>query len=484
MPLIPLTINVKVTTADSCFSNLFSNQLDCHFGCETCSGPNNGKCSVCLPGYFYLSNSTGGYCFLVCPFGYKPDYTIYQCVTELADVLKAGFNTIVAASPVTSTSFAIANAISGSFSLNIMMSIVATESLANMQYLNLNHSNIASTIYSAMSTSYIPNWIASFNTMERELLIFPWGIFQTNQISSLYLDNFGDSLTESMVHLGLYLLILAFTLTMQRKKLINSFAGAAHATVFGLFASNIFGKLQSQLLYSLLQILRMNAFSDTYSRMSLLTGYYTLSFSIGLLVFCFFKLLMIIHNKDNLKKNRSSISLSQESRSNLIIQTKWLEKKYEFLFDDFKSSQKNQFFFAYWISVFNAIYILLIFSLQSVPVLQCLSIVILILVFILFPATIKPFRKVVPAFLHFFNFSCVLIAAILNLGLAIKQNLSDDYSGNEIQGKFVISIISINTGINTLVSLSVMVFEIYKKCKGRTKNNKSKNERRLHILKR
>ena len=401
-------------------------------------------------------------------------------MTQLVNVSKTGLAALTAASPATSASFAIANAISGSFSLNIMMSIVATESLANMQYLNLNHSNIASTIYSAMSTSYIPNWIASFNTIERELLIFPWGIFQKNQISSLYLDNFGDSLTESMAQFGLYLAAIALTFSMQTEKLVDTLAGKIYATVFGLFASNIFGKLQSQLLYSLLQILKMAFFSDTYSRMSLLTGYFTLSFSIGLLVFCFFKLLTIFHNKKvNLRKNRSRISLSShENRSNLIIQTKWLTKKYEFLFDDFKSSQKNQFLFAYWITAFNAIYILLIFSLQSVPVLQCLSIVILVLVFILFSATIKPFKKVMPAFLHFFNFSCVLIAAILNLGLAIKQNLSDDSSGIEIQGKLVISVIIMNTATNTLVSLGVLAFEIYKKCKSRAKNDQSNKQKK------
>ena len=364
-------------------------KLDCKFGCETCSGPNDGECLTCLPGYFYLNNSTGGYCSLVCPFGYKPDYTTYRCVTQLANVSRAGLAVLTTAPPVTSTAFTIANAISGSFSLNMMMCLIATESLVHMQYLNINHSNIALTIYSAMSSSYIPNWIASFNTIERELLIFPWGIFKTNQISFLFLDNSGDSLTETMIHLGLYLVAITLTLSIQTEKLINSFAGATYATIFGFFGSSIVGKLQSQLLYSILQILRMDLFLDTYSRMSLLTGYFTLSFSIGLLVFCFFKVLTIIHNKDNLRKNRSHVSLSQESRSNLIIQAKWLEKKYEFQFDDFKSSQKNQFFFAYWLSVFNAIYILLIVALQSVPVLQCFSIVILILVFILFPALIN-----------------------------------------------------------------------------------------------
>ena len=62
----------------------------------------------------------------------------------------------------------------------------------------------------------------------------------------------------------------------------------------------------------------------------------------------------------------------------------------------------------------------------------------LVLVYILFPATIKPFQKLVPAFLHFFNFSCVLLVAICNLALAIAQHLNLETPGAEIQGKVVI----------------------------------------------
>ena len=396
-------------------------------------------------------------------------------MTQLADIPEAAATTLGAASPLTSASFTITNTFSGSFSINMMLCLVATESLSNMQYLNINHSNIASTFYSGMSSSYIPNWIASFNTIDRERAIFPWGTFEKSQISSLFLDNFGDSLTENMVNSGLFLFAIALILSMQTEKAINSFARKAYLTTFGLFASNIFGKLQSQLLYSILQILRMDLFLDTYSRMSVLAGYFTLSFTIGLLVHCFFKLLTIFHNKANLGKNIPSSPLSHETPT----QTKWLEKQYEFLFDDFKSTQKNQFFFTYLITAFNTIYILLIIALQSVPILQCLSIVVLVLAFILFPAIIRPFKTILPAFLHYFNFSCLLVVAILNLALAIIQYLTPDFSGTETQGKVVISVISLNIGMNSLVSVGIMISEIYNKCKSCAKSDTGKKQKEI-----
>ena len=244
---MPCTREGQVIVSTQCES--------CHSSCQRCSGTRNGECSSCLPGFFHLSNSTGGYCFLVCPYEYKPDYTTYHCVTDLANMSKTVTRAFTAASSVTSTSFTIANAIFGSFSLNMMMCLVATESLANMQYLNINHSNVAATIYSAMSSSYIPNWIASFNDIDRELLIFPWGIFETNQISFLFLDNFGDGLTEIMVHLGLYLFMAGITCSIQIGRLGESLAGRPYATVFSFFAANFFEKVQSLLLFSVMQIL-------------------------------------------------------------------------------------------------------------------------------------------------------------------------------------------------------------------------------------
>ena len=344
-----------------------------------------------------------------------------------------------------------------------MMCLVATESLANMQYLNINHSNIASDIYSAMSSSYIPNWIASLNDLDPELLIFPFGIFQTNQISSLFLDNF-DALTETIARLGAFLLIACFTYSMRIEKLSHSMMGKLHVITFNFFASSLFGQFQSLLLYSILQILKLDLFLDSYSIISYLIGYLTLSLTIGLLVFCFFRVLSIFNNRNNREENSPQIP-SDESSLSIRNQTRWLKKKYEFLFDDFKKSQKKHFFFAFLITAFNAIYILLIIFLQSVPVLQCILVVILVLLFLLFAAITNPFKNKITAFLHFFNFSCILLAAILNSTLAIIQISNPDFSGVEAQGKAVISIIAINTGTNTIISLGEMLIAIYQKLK-------------------
>ena len=377
----------------------------------------------------------------------------------------------------------------------MMMCLVATESLANMQYLNINHSNIAASIYEAMSSSYIPNWIASFNDIDRELIIFPWGIFETNQISSLFLDNFGDGLTEIMVHLGLWIFMAGITCSIQIGKLSESLAGRLYATVFSFFAANFFGKVQSLLLFVLMQILRMGLALDTYSRMSLLLSYFTSSFAVGLLFYCFFKLAAIFKSKNKPNSRTETVisagnsiitrstQVAEEKAPNSSGQIQWLEKKYEFLYDDYKDSQKTHFFFAYYLTAFNAIYILIIFSFQTVPVLQCFFITILALIFIIFPAIIKPFQKKIPAFLHFFNFSCIFLAAFLNLVLAIIQHLNPEFSGVENQGKGVILIIAVNTIVNSMVSLGMLAFEIYQKCKSTCGNRPKENKQKLKVLK-
>ena len=184
--------------------------------------------------------------------------------------------------------------------------------------------------------------------------------------------------------------------------------------------------------------MRMNLLFDNYSRMSLLIGYLTTSFAIGLLVYCFFKLLMVFKNKNKLTSSTGaagkSISITEaavseghtfgthttqaadEKASSTKGQIEWLEKKYEFLFEDYKDTEKKHFFFAYYLTAFNAIYILLIFSLQNVPVLQCFFITILALIFIMFPAIIKPFDKKIPAFLHFFQLHLYLPCIIPQFG--------------------------------------------------------------------
>ena len=334
------------------------------------------------------------------------------------------------------------------------MCLVATESLANMQYLNINHSDIASTIYAGMASSYLPNWIASFNTLDKGSIIFNWGIFETDQISALFLDNFGDALTELMIYLGLFLLALLFKLFSKIKKRLHSFARKVYVTTFSFFMANILGKVQSQVLFALVQIVKLNLFFDTYSRLSLITGIATISILIGVLTYCFFQVLSVFKNR---KASKNAVSRKNHD------QCIWLEKKYEFMIGDFKDWNKNQFFFAYWMTAFNAIYILLILCLQSAPVLQCLSIVVLIIAFLLFPFIVNPFKTKSSAFSHYFNFSCILAAAVLNLSVAITNTVNPDFSKREELGWAIVSVIGINTATNTLFSIGGMIYEIVMK---------------------
>jgi hypothetical protein len=224
-----------------------------------------------------------------------------------------------------SAGLAASGAVSGGFSANMMMCLVASESLANMQYLNLNHSKIASTIYTTISSSYVPNWFAPFNILQREALVFNWGIFQKDQISSLYLDNYGDSMTEVMIYAGIYLTTSLFKFLSKTNKLVDSFARKAYLTAFSLLVSNILGILQGQILFSILQIIRMDLFLDKYSRLSLITGYLTLSICLGLLFFCFFRLENIYNNKKRLKSRL--VEISRNDKIDTQLQYEWLEKK-------------------------------------------------------------------------------------------------------------------------------------------------------------
>jgi hypothetical protein len=381
----------------------------------------------------------------------------------------------MAAPAVISTGLAVSGAVSGEFSLDMILCLVAIECLANMQFLNLNHSNIASTIYAGLSSSLVPNWIVNFNNLEKDTIIFNLGIFKQNQISSLYLDNYGDSFTEIMIYVGIYLLGLLFVLFSKTENLINSAVGKAYLTAFSLLVSNILGILQGQILFSILQMLRMDLFLlDKYSILSLITGYLTMSISVGLIIFCFFRVQSIFTNKKRLKESRTE-EFNKNEGAGTEIQYNWLEKKYEFMFGDLKDRSPNQFFFTYWMIAFDVTYILLILSLQKVPILQCLSIFILVLALIICSAIIRSFKKKTLAFMHFFNFSCVLIVAFLNLILAIIDAINPDFSGRETQGKFVTAVIILNTGTNALFSVGSMLLEInkkfYKKCKKDSETN-------------
>jgi hypothetical protein len=292
-------------------------------------------------------------------------------VSSLVNISQALSGALIAVPVVISTGLAVSGVVSGGFSINMMLCLVATESLGNMQFLNLNHSNIASTIYAGLSSSFVPNWIANFNNLEKDTIIFNLGIFKQNQISSLYLDNYGDSLTEIMIYVGIYLLGLFFVLFSKTENLINSAVGKAYLTAFSFLVSNILGILQGQILFSILQIIRIDLFLlDKYSILSLITGCLTLSMSVGLIIFCFFRLKSI---KKRLKNSRRTENSNNSGGAAGGIQYNWLEQKYEFMFGDFKDRSPHQFFFAYWMIAFDAAYTLLIFSLQKVPYNACQS---------------------------------------------------------------------------------------------------------------
>ena len=115
-----------------------------------------------------------------------------------------------------------------------------------------------------MSCSYVPNWISAFNTLPEDDLIFNWGVFEKEQISALYLDNVGDALTEMMIYTGFFLLALLFTLSSKTEALSSSsLASKAYVTAFSNLLGNMIGKIQSRILFAVIQIIKLNLFVDT-----------------------------------------------------------------------------------------------------------------------------------------------------------------------------------------------------------------------------
>ena len=75
--------------------------------------------------------------------------------------------------------------------------------------------------------------------------IFNWGTFQKNQISSLYLDNYGDALTEIMIYVAISLVALFFNIISKKGRLAKSFVGKVYFTAFSFLVSNILGNMQT-----------------------------------------------------------------------------------------------------------------------------------------------------------------------------------------------------------------------------------------------
>ena len=161
--------------------------------------------------------------------------------------------------------------------MNLFLCLSAIESIANMQYLNINHSQIALGAYSGLSGSKGTNWIARYNKHDRDMLTFEYGIFARNGFSSLYLDNAGHSLAETMAYFAAYLLIAVITLRRTKEKLMSGWIGKIYVAVFGLFASTLAGRFQSQILFAVIQLLKPDLLVDAYSIISYIMAYLMLS---------------------------------------------------------------------------------------------------------------------------------------------------------------------------------------------------------------
>ena len=63
--------------------------------------------------------------------------------------------------------------------------------------------------------------------------------------------------------------------------------------------------------------------------------------------------------------------------------------------------------------------------------------------------------------MNYFNFSCILLAEILNLMLAIIDAFTTAFQGVEVQGCAVVSIIFINIGLDLLVAIYGLIHGLY-----------------------
>jgi hypothetical protein len=321
--------------------------------------------------------------------------------------MQASVTSLAKVSVALSSALQGSNGVSGMFSLNLLLSLAAIESIANMQYLNINHANIARGAYSGLSSCPVPNWISKANVLNKDLLTFNYGIFAKNQTSSLYLDNYGDSMTENIMYSVVCLPGIVLALFQEKEELVKSRTGKWHAITLGIFLSSIFGQIQSQTLFSILQLLRYDLLINPYSIASYFMAYFTMLFLMGLLTLCLFKLKTIFDFKKGQKKSLQKRTLknktkhSRKESSAAMVDIKWTEKKFGMMFEDFKDKTKAQFFFSYLMAAFNFAYILLILLLQSLPVVQCLSLVILVLAFTIFSAILKPMKERSTAYLYF-----------------------------------------------------------------------------------
>ena len=371
-----------------------------------------------------------------------------------------------------------ANAVSGMSYINLLLSLSAIESIANMQYLNVNHSAIALGAYAGLSSSIIPNWIAELNHLSEENAVFNYGIFEKNQFSALYLDNNGDFLVELFIYGVLYLMAGIISIRKRKENLSRTRIGKFYAITTGLFLSNMFGHIQTLTLFSLIQMLKVSLVVDAYTRVSYLLAYLTLTTVAALYILCFFKLKAIFENKSKPKYTiwkRRGRPYGRKSLKNE--DNEWNEMKYEMIFGDFKETNRSSFFFTYWVAAFNIVYILLIFTFQSVPILQCISVIVVTIAFTIISAIVNPMKKKSASFIHFFNYACILFVGFVNLAIAIKEAVTGDHSSNKLAGWMIFYAVMANTGMNILIGLGGVIIELLQVILNRINKRKKKKEK-------
>ena len=409
--------------------------------------------SKCLCDYLY-SNSTGNFCVPVCPEDHVIDSNANSCILATVKSAETAGSAFQGVSTTTSAILAASGVASGSFSASLILCVVAKDSIVNMQFLHLKHPQTSLKMYEMMSASYIPNWFALLNDDDASDYTFEWGIFQRNRMSSLYLDNFGDALAQNLIFLGITIIALTlFYLSMPLRNLHAWFRKLYWASV-GFYISDLIGKIQNQVLFFLLQSAKSNLFNDSYTRTSVIMGYITSLLIFGYLAILFYRLRKIfIHKTSNIDAKKIPRATYQSRL--------WLEKKYEVMYGDFKLDGTLQYYFMYWILAFNFFYALILFSFQSVPLLQCCSITALTLGFMVLSAIIRPFKTFSSTLAHHFNLLCVLVAALLNLYLAIKESMDPSFEAPESHGYGILGVLIINTGVNMIISLIGLIYDIY-----------------------
>ncbi len=154
------------------------------------------------------------------------------------------------------------------------------------------------------------------------------------------------------------------------------------------------------------------------------------------------------------------------------------------MFSSYKYDNKFRFFFTYWVILFDTIYITFMLCLQYVPGLQCLSIVLLTIYFTVFSAILRPMKEKSEAFLFIFDYASVLLVAILNLVLAVREVSKSQPTNNDDIGWAIFIIIAVNSCVNILFALCGIlsrIYSLYRKWKDRRQKSNTESNKDLTI---